>query len=173
MNRVSQKRYERTLSFIRKQVPDCKTILDLGVQNDFSDILKRSSYSVINTEGEDLDTEYDLKARYKNVDLVTALEIFEHLLNPLSVLQNIPSDKLVASVPLSLWFAKAYKSKTDMRDRHFHEFEDWQFDWLLEKSGWKIVARQKWCAYSGGFGLRPVLRRFVPRHYFVYAEKIR
>ena len=34
---------------------------------------------------------------------------------------------------------KAYKSKTDPLDRHYHEFEPWQFDWLLEKSGWKII----------------------------------
>jgi hypothetical protein len=25
-----------------------------------------------------------------------------------------------------------------MWDRHYHEFEDWQLDWLL-KTGWKIM----------------------------------
>ena len=39
-------------------------------------------------------------------------------------------------VPLNLWFASAYRNKTDLWDRHYHEFEDWQFDWLLEKAGW-------------------------------------
>jgi hypothetical protein len=38
----------------------------------------------------------------------------------------------------------AYRSKTDMWDRHYHEFEDWQLDWLLEKTGWKIIDSQKW-----------------------------
>jgi hypothetical protein len=37
----------------------------------------------------------------------------------------------------------AYRSKTDMWDRHYHEFEDWQLDWLLE-TGWKIIDSQKW-----------------------------
>ena len=31
-----------------------------------------------------------------------------------------------------------HRSKTDSRDRHYHEFEAWQFDWLLEKSGWSV-----------------------------------
>jgi hypothetical protein len=31
-----------------------------------------------------------------------------------------------------------------MWDRHYHEFEDWQLDWLLEKTGWKIIDSQKW-----------------------------
>jgi hypothetical protein len=30
-----------------------------------------------------------------------------------------------------------------MWDRHYHEFEDWQLDWLLE-TGWKIIDSQKW-----------------------------
>jgi hypothetical protein len=32
----------------------------------------------------------------------------------------------------------AYRSKTDMWDRHYHEFEDWQLDWLLEKPDGKL-----------------------------------
>jgi hypothetical protein len=31
----------------------------------------------------------------------------------------------------------AYRSKTDMWDR-YHEFEDWQLDWLLEKPDGKL-----------------------------------
>ena len=30
-----------------------------------------------------------------------------------------------------------------MWDRHYHEFEDWQLDWLLEKAGYKIIDRVK------------------------------
>jgi hypothetical protein len=37
-----------------------------------------------------------------------------------------------------LWFSPAYRSKTDMWDRHYHEFEDWQLDWLLEKPDGKL-----------------------------------
>ncbi len=88
-----------------------------------------------------------------------------------SLKSSIKAEKLVASVPLKLWFSRDYRSKTDSRDRHFHEFEDWQFDWLLEKTGWKIVASQKWINPPKSFGVRSLLRYFTPRHYIVYAEK--
>ena len=100
-----------------------------------------------------------------------AFEIFEHLVSPFNVLQDIKAKKLVASVPLKLWFASAYRSKTDERDRHYHEFEDWQFDWLLEKAGWTIKERHKWTNPVKKIGLRPLLRLFTPRYYIVYAER--
>jgi hypothetical protein len=62
-------------------------------------------------------------------------------------------------------------SKTDMWDRHYHEFEDWQLDWLLEKTGWKIIDSQKWTNPVNKFGIRPLLRYFTNRYYIVYAEK--
>ena len=68
--------------------------------------------------------------------------------------------------------SSAYRSKTDMRDRHYHEFEDWQFDWLLEKAGWKIKAREKWTNPTKKIGVRPILRWFTPRYYIVYAERV-
>ena len=60
-----------------------------------------------------------------------------------------------------------------MWDRHYHEFEDWQLDWLLEKTGWKIMDRKKWTNPVKKFGLRPLLRKFTNRYYIVYAEKIK
>jgi hypothetical protein len=42
-----------------------------------------------------------------------------------------------------LWFSLPIEVK-QMWDRHYHEFEDWQLDWLLEKTGWKIIDSQKW-----------------------------
>ena len=58
-----------------------------------------------------------------------------------------------------------------MWDRHYHEFEDWQFDWLLEKAGWEIKKRHKWTNPVKKIGLRPLLRLFTPRYYIVYAER--
>ena len=57
------------------------------------------------------------------------------------------------------------------RDRHYHEFEDWQLDWLLEKTGWKITAREKFTHPVKKLGFRPLLRYFTPRYYVVYAER--
>ena len=79
---------------------------------------------------------------------------------------------MVASVTLKLWFANAYRCKTDHWDRHYHEFEDWQFDWLLEKAGWKICSRKKWTNPTKKIGFRPLLRWFTPRYYIIYAERV-
>jgi len=116
----------------------------------------------------DVDFESIVKS---NADVVTAFEIFEHLIAPFNVLKEIKADKLVASIPMRLWFAPAYRSKTDPWDRHYHEFEDWQFDWLLEKAGWTIKDSSKWTNPSKKIGLRPILRYFTNRYYIVYAER--
>jgi hypothetical protein len=165
-----EKRYRLTLEFLRKHVETGERILDLGVPNPFSEIMLKEGYQVVNTRGEDLDLNLQT-VRQTDTEVVTAFEILEHLVAPFNVLQAIPCDKLLASIPLRLWFARAYRSKTDPRDRHFHEFEDWQFDWLLEKAGWEIKDRLQWAHPVGKIGIRPLLRRFTPRYYLVYAER--
>ena len=165
------KRFKHTAKFLQKHISKDSEILDLGVENPFSKIMKEIGYSVKNTSGEDLDLD-TLAITNSNADAVTAFEIFEHLLSPFTVLKAIKANQLVASVPLRLWFSSAYRSKTDMWDRHYHEFEDWQFDWLLEKAGWKIVARDKWTNPTKKLGIRPILRWFTPRYYIVYAERV-
>ena len=166
------KRYKLTLDFLKNHISTSETILDLGVENPFTQVMKENGFSVENTNGEDLDVDTSVLEQ-SNAAVVTAFEIFEHLLSPFTVLKSIKSYKLVASVPLRLWFASAYRSKTDKWDRHYHEFEDWQFDWLLEKAGWKIIARKQWTNPVNKIGLRPLLRRFTPRYYIVYAERIK
>jgi hypothetical protein len=165
-----QKRYKITIDFLKKHVPLSESILDLGVKNPLSELMIQEGYKVENTKGEDLDED---QAVLKNsgATVVTAFEILEHLLSPYQVLKSIQSEKLVVSVPLRLWFSKAYRSKTDLWDRHYHEFEDWQLDWLLEKTGWTIIDRKKWAHPVKRIGLRPILRLFTPRYYMVYAKR--
>ncbi|WP_136480202.1 methyltransferase domain-containing protein [Cognatitamlana onchidii] len=165
------RRFNLTYKFLEKHINQSESILDLGVENPFSAIMKQRGFTVENTKGEDLDFDTS-NIESSNAQVVTAFEIFEHLLSPFTVLQSIKANKLVASVPLKLWFSSAYRSKTDMLDRHYHEFEDWQFDWLLEKAGWTIKNRQKWTNPTKKIGVRPILRWFTPRYYIVYAEKI-
>lgn len=165
------KRYKLTLQFLQDHIPESSTILDLGVENPFTKIMLEHGYIVENTHGEDLDVDTSSLLSSKS-EVVTALEIFEHLVSPFTVLKDIQAEKLVASVPLKLWFSPAYRSKTDKWDRHYHEFEDWQFDWLLEKSGWTIKARRKWTNPTKKIGFRPILRWFTPRYYIVYAERV-
>lgn len=169
-NTFPNKRFKKTLEFLENTVPAPAKVLDLGVENPFSEVMKSNKYSVNNTSGEDLDLnpKVDKENEY---DVVTAFEIFEHLLSPFNLLKDLKTQKLVATVPLKLWFAEAYRSKTDMRDRHYHEFEDWQFDWLLEKAGWQIKKRAKWTNPVQKIGVRPLLRTITPRYYAVYAER--
>jgi hypothetical protein len=164
-NNFPKKRYKHT------HINDGESILDLGVENPLSEILKTDGFDICNTSGEDLDLNTSF-LKSNNSDVTTAFEIFEHLVSPFTVLKSIQSKKLVASIPLRLWFSSAYRSKTDARDRHFHEFEDWQFNWLLEKAGWKIIATEKWTNPTKKIGIRPLLRYFTPRYYIVYAERI-
>ena len=165
------KRFKHTIQFLEKHIQNSETILDLGVVNPFTKIMLEHGYSVENTKGEDLDIDSST-IQNSSADVVTAFEIFEHLLSPFTVLKSVKADKLVASIPLKLWFSSAYRSKTDMLDRHYHEFEDWQFDWLLEKAGWKIIDRQKWTNPTKKIGIRPILRWFTPRYYIIYAERV-
>ncbi|MEM8927791.1 MAG: methyltransferase [Bacteroidota bacterium] len=164
------KRYRLTLGFLKKHIATDESILDLGVDNPFSEIMKAQGYLVNNTTGEDLDHDFDAVQESK-AKVVTAFEIFEHLVAPYNVLREIKAHKLVASIPLRLWFSSAYKSKTDPWDRHYHEFEDWQFDWLLEKAGWEIKDSMKWTHPVKKIGIRPFLRYFTNRYYMVYAER--
>lgn len=166
-----KKRYKHTLRFLNEVISKEEKILDLGVSNPFSELLLKEGFQVKNTKGEDLDIETTI-VKTEEFEVVTAFEIFEHLVSPFNILKEIKAKKLVASVPLKLWFASAYKSKTDKWDRHYHEFEDWQFDWLLEKSGWKIVKSEKFTNPVKKIGIRPLLRRVTPRYYLVYAERI-
>ena len=169
-HKTHARRFELTLKFMKSVLPPPAVILDLGVRNPFSEIMEAQGYTVYNTQGEDLDIDMSAITKHK-VDAVTAFEIFEHLVAPFNVLNAIEAPKLITTVPLDLWFAKAYRSGTDERDRHYHEFEDWQYDWLLEKSGWNIVKREKWTSPTGTIGFRPLLRKITPRYYAVYAEK--
>ncbi|MDG4716883.1 methyltransferase [Winogradskyella marincola] len=165
------KRFKLTLQFLQKHISTSETILDLGVKNPFSEVMVSEGYTVENTKGEDLDEDRST-IENSSAKVVTAFEIFEHLLSPYEVLKSIKTEKLVISVPLRLWFASAYRSKTDKWDRHYHEFEDWQLDWLLEKTGWKIIDRQQWTNPVKKIGIRPLLRHFTNRYYIIYAERI-
>ncbi len=168
--KLPTKRYKHTLLFLKRHIKAPCHILDLGVKNPFSEIMSNEGYRVDNTKGEDLDEDRSI-IENSDANVVTAFEIFEHLLSPYEVLKSIKAEHLVISVPLKLWFAKAYRSKTDPRDRHYHEFEDWQLDWLLEKTGWTVLDREKWTNPTRKIGIRPILRWFTPRYYIVYATK--
>lgn len=169
--RLTTDRFERSLTFLEASVAPPARVLDLGFPNPLGEWMEAHGYDVTNTHA-DLDLDQDELAA-ADVEVVTAFEILEHLVAPFNVLRAIRAPRLVATVPLRLWFASAYRNPHDAWDRHFHEFEDWQFDWLLEKAGWRIMRREHWVPRPGGLplGVRPILRRMTPRWYAVEAVR--
>ena len=164
-------RFHQTLSFIESSLPKGSKILDLGTPNELSEFMTENGYEVDNAFGKDFDLEPTIVAQ-DGYDAVTMLEVLEHLVNPMGVLQEVKAPKLFASVPLDLWFSKDYKNQSNEWDQHFHEFEDWQFDWLLRKSGWKKLRSEKWVNPTNKLGIRPLLRRFTPRFYMIEAIRL-
>ena len=170
MNKSYYRRFSRTITFLKKHIKADAKILDLGTPSILSNQIIDEGYKVTNTNGENLDIDY---SSYLDTDaeVVTAFEIFEHMLAPFNILRELKTDKLVASIPMKLWFASAYWGSEDW-DKHYHEFEKKQFDFLLKQSGWKIIDNETWISYDNKIGFRPILRRFIPRYYIVYCERI-
>lgn len=174
-NKLPNLRYKKTLEFVKKNIPKDEVILDLGTPNPFTQIMKDNGFNPSNTQGEDLDDDYQKINNY-DFDCITSFEIFEHLMAPYNLLKEIePKDKpirLISSVPLNVWFSKAHWTKDNPWARHYHEFESRQYDWMLEKAGWKIITSEKWTSPARfALGIRPLLRFIFPSFYFVHAIK--
>ena len=88
-----------------------------------------------------MDFDYDIVK--ENFDVVTAFEILEQIVSPFPFLSSVKAEKLVASVPLKLWFANACWNYDDPFDRHYHEFEQRQYHMLLNKAGSEVVKSEK------------------------------
>jgi hypothetical protein len=145
--------------------------LNLGPHNPLSAYLEKHGYAITDTKaGQDLDFDFEI-VKNKQFGVVFGFEIIEHLVSPFPLLNSIAANKLVLSVPLSLWFAKAYWNENDPFDRHYHEFEPRQLKMLLKKANWNIVKDQKYISASFQIGIRPFLRMFTPRYYFVYCVR--
>ena len=170
-NKALSWRYDKTLMFLNKHVQQSSNILDLGIDNPFSQLMRDKGHIVNNTRmNQDLDLDYD-QVHDAQYDMITAFEIFEHMVAPFNLLREVKASRLMASIPLKLWFADAYWNEKDEWDRHYHEFEPRQFDMLLNKAGWKIIDSEKWKSPSRKFGIRPLLRSMTDRYYIVYCER--
>ena len=170
MNKVKTFRFYKTKEFMDKHISKKLKILDLGTPNDLADFLKAEGFLMHNAFGFDFDLEPEKVNEYE-YDVLTAFEVLEHLVSPLGIINKTNATKLIVTVPLKLWFAKAHRNPKDPYDQHYHEFESWQLDMLLEKAGWEIKAREKWIPPFVMGGFRSVLRAITPRYYAVYAER--
>lgn len=173
-NKFLAKRLIWTIDFVHEHAPPKSRILDLGPRNIISKKLQHIGYEVENAYSHDLDDDFDC-VRQEGFDVFTSFEVFEHLVSPLPLIKAVKAPKMIASIPLSLWFAKSYRGnlQEDSFDEHYHEFEPWQFKLLLRKGGWKIDAVEFHTSYDPkAIGIRPILRRFYPRYMVVAASRI-
>ena len=159
-----EKRFRYSVKFTEKYIDKSEKITDLGEPNKLADMLLDRGYRVTNTSPS-CDLDYGSKVA---TSVITSFEIFEHMFAPFNFLMN-NKGKLIVSVPLNVWFSPEYWNYKDKRDCHYHEFSVRQFNHLLDRTGWYIVASEKTSFFK--FGIRPILRLFWPSYYFVYAVK--
>ena len=172
-NRSHKKRVAWTVDFVKANLRPGSKILDLGPKNILSQELQNVGYKVENANSQDLDVDYSC-VRKEGYDAFTSFEVFEHMVSPLPLLKAVQAPLLITSVPLSLWFARAYRGnlEEDPFDEHYHEFEPWQFELLLRKSGWNVDDKELHTSFDKrSIGIRPILRRFYPRYLIVTATR--
>ena len=80
MASTNKRRFNKTLKMLKSIIPNGSSIFDLGVRNEFSEIMSDNGYVVYNNNGEDLDLNYNFKIP-DDVDIITGFEILEHLDN--------------------------------------------------------------------------------------------
>ena len=66
-----KKRYKLTLDFVDQHISKGDEILDLGIINPLSKLLNQRGYKVTNTQGEDLDVNFD-SVEKSNAEVISA-----------------------------------------------------------------------------------------------------
>ncbi len=100
---------------------------------------------------------------YENVkfDYVTCFEVIEHLMNPRFFFDNL-HDVTSEKVKVFLSFPGRPKPFWNNAE-HFHEYDKPRFKYLLDKTGWEIVRKKNIYVPRWPWGIRPLLRNFIPQ----------
>ena len=128
-------RWKKTLSFIKKFHADSG--LDIGDRTPFTDQLEAHynchfANTIIDLDEEGLTGEYDV---------VTAMEVIEHLFNPLHLLKEI-SGVLKEGGKLYLSTPKGKPHFLWSKD-HFHEMNEQSIMALIESSGFIVIRKEE------------------------------
>ncbi len=139
-------------------------VLDIGERNYFTEQLE-SFYGIkiFNTWG-DLDKSLNCPAF--TFDFVHYNNVIEHQFNPLFTLLEIkkvlkPDGILILGCPIKpnwITFSKC----------HFHEFDQYRFDKLITRAGFKVIDYVKFWHEIRFLGIRPFLDRFISVKLFIY-----
>ena len=155
-NRV---RWSKTLAFLRPH-ESAGAGLDIGDRSAFTGTLESFFGCPFDTTSIDLDVD-ELQGEY---DVVTCLDVIEHLFNPLHCLLQIrsvlkPGGTLYLTSP-------RYKPHLLWSQDHYHEMSTRSMMALLERAGYSVrrsalITTQPWWFYFTGF--RPLLRGLFNR----------
>jgi SAM-dependent methyltransferase len=132
-------------------------ILDIGERNLFTEILENTYGVTIESTYGDLDVEFKTLEDHL-YDFIHYNNVIEHQFNPLFTLLKIkerlkPDGILVLGCPIKpswITFSKC----------HFHEFDQYRFDKLIARAGFKVVDYVKFWRQVRFNGLRPFLGSF-------------
>ena len=158
-------RWEKTLSFIDKFHANLG--LDIGDRTPFTDQLEAHYHCLFANTTIDLD-EGKLTGEY---DVITALEIIEHLFNPLHLLKEI-SSVLKESGKLYLSTPKGKPHFLWSKD-HFHEMNEKSLMSLINRAGFKVIRKDEIRIQPVSFyfrGIRPLFRLIYERHWLMELE---
>ena len=158
-------RWEKTLSFVDKFHADFG--LDIGDRTPLTDQLEAHYNCPFSNTTIDLDEE-GLTGEY---DVVTAMEVIEHLFNPLHLLKEI-SGVLKEGGKLYLSTPKAKPHFLWSKD-HFHEMNEQSLMSLINRAGFKMIRKDEIRIQPLSFyfsGIRPLFRLIYERHWLMELE---
>lgn len=151
---------EETVSLlIRNNISLRGKVLDIGERNLFTEQLE-SLYSIriYNTHG-DLDVEFNCP--YFKYDFVHYNNVIEHQFNPLFTLLEIkkalkPEGILILGTPIKPEWITSAKC-------HFHEFDEYRFNKLIERSGFKVIDKVHFWQDISLKGIRAIAGSFYTK----------
>lgn len=159
-------RRNRTLCLVQQNVNGLKIIYDMGDVSPMRYELERD-YFVKTLPYKDYN---DLNMDSFRNEVFVSFKVFEHIFSPYHFLKATQPLLLICTVPLKIPFVPIHWSK-DKRDRHYHEFEEKQFLWMLEEAGYEIIYKKKWWYNRLPIGIRTLLRYIFPSWLAVVARR--
>jgi SAM-dependent methyltransferase len=173
------RRYDKTIAFITTTVPigtlQQSTILDSGEPNPFTYWLERNHKIRVSNTPPDLDFDYCHRETHvaQSFDYVFALEILEHLMNPLAFLEYLvarlkPDGRIFLSTPF-------VRPRFLWSKYHVTEYFPDKIEEMAAKSGLSILRYKRANVYpftAGLLGIRPLFRLWFERIMFFEMAKL-
>ena len=158
-----QSRKKKTLELMK--AANIEKAFDLGDDSPMRKYLQENGFHLSNLPGgKDLNkVNFSSNWQWENfsTSTFTAFEVLERIFSPYHLLISAQPEKIICTVPLKIPFVPIHWS-SDKRDRHYHEFEEKQFIWMLEEAGYQVVKKERWYYTGLPVGIRTILRYLFP-----------